>query len=43
MSGTLLLPLVNLGAYAGYNPVASKTGADSFKWATLGLNAEFVF
>ena len=39
----VLLPLVNLGVYAGYNFVASTTGVDSLKWASLGLNAELVF
>jgi hypothetical protein len=38
-----LLPLVNLGAYGAYNHVASKSGADSLKWASFGLNAELVF
>jgi hypothetical protein len=38
-----LLPLVNLGAYASYNHVASKGAADSLQWLSLGLNAELVF
>jgi hypothetical protein len=38
-----LLPLANLGAYAAYNHVASKAGADSLKWVSFGLNAELVF
>jgi hypothetical protein len=38
-----LLPLINLGAYAAYNHVASKDRADSLNWASFGLNAELVF
>lgn len=38
-----LLPLLNVGVYGAYNFLASKSGADALKWASLGLNAELVF
>jgi hypothetical protein len=38
-----LLPLINLGAYAAYNHVASKGTADSLQWVSVGVNAELVF